>query len=158
MSNIDVRPLRYCTEPEDLFDLSLADLLKVTHSGSLPCCRIGASASTRLRGLFPTRCSADFFIAWRGSQPVGTICAAEDRKANAERGVRDCVFGFFNFIEDYEVMECLLSRTADWAASRGLDALTGPFNLDYEDSYGILVEGRDRPPALNVRAYTSLLL
>ena len=33
-------------------------------------------------------------------------------------------------------------------AGRGLDTLTGPFNLDYEDSYGILVEGRDRPPAL----------
>jgi hypothetical protein len=28
------------------------------------------------------------------------------------------------------------------------DRLTGPFHLDYEDSYGILVEGRDRPPSL----------
>ncbi len=24
----------------------------------------------------------------------------------------------------------------------------GPFNLDYEDAYGVLIEGRDRPPAL----------
>jgi GNAT superfamily N-acetyltransferase len=29
-----------------------------------------------------------------------------------------------------------------------LNAIWGPFNLDYEDGYGVLVEGRDRPPAL----------
>jgi hypothetical protein len=31
---------------------------------------------------------------------------------------------------------------------RGLSTLTGPFNLDYEDGYGVLVAGRDRPGAL----------
>ncbi len=100
------------------------------------------------RGVFFQRGVAEFFIAWCGSQPVGTICAAEDQQANLERRRRDCVFGFFNFIRDYQVMQCLLSQAADWAASRGLDSITGPFNLDYEDSYGILVEGRDRPPPL----------
>jgi len=42
----------------------------------------------------------------------------------------------------------LLVRAADWGRRRGLDRLTGPFNLDYEDAYRVLVEGRDRPPAL----------
>ncbi len=100
------------------------------------------------KGVFFKRGSADCFIAWRDGQPVGTVCAAEDRDANAERGAHECVFGFFNFIEDYTVMEALLARVKDWALDHGLDALTGPFNLDYEDSYGILVDGRDRPPAL----------
>jgi len=100
------------------------------------------------RGVFFKRGEADFFIAWRRGEPVGTICAAEDRQANAERGDHECVFGFFNFIEDYAVMEVLLQRVCDWAQPRGLDTLTGPYNLDYEDSYGILIEGRDRPPVL----------
>ncbi|HEX9012800.1 MAG TPA: GNAT family N-acetyltransferase [Anaerolineaceae bacterium] len=100
------------------------------------------------RGVFFKRGTADFFIAWRDGQPVGTICAAEDRQANEERGVREAVFGFFNFTEDYAVMEALLGRVREWARERGLDTLTGPYNLDYEDSYGILVEGRDRPPTL----------
>jgi GNAT superfamily N-acetyltransferase len=100
------------------------------------------------RGVFFKCGEAEFFIAWRDGQPVGTICAAEDREENEVRGVRECVFGFFHFIEDYTVMETLLARTRGWACARGLDTLTGPFNLDYEDSYGILVEGRDRPPAL----------
>jgi len=100
------------------------------------------------RGVFFKRGDAEFFIAWRDGKPVGTVCAAEDRAANAFSGERECVFGFFNFIEDYSVMEALLAVVRGWAQARGLDALIGPFNLDYEDSYGILVEGRDRPPAL----------
>ena len=31
---------------------------------------------------------------------------------------------------------------------RGLFTLGGPFNLDYEDAYGVLIEGRDRPPVI----------
>jgi GNAT superfamily N-acetyltransferase len=100
------------------------------------------------RGVFFKRGTAEFFLARRGNQVVGTICAAEDRQANAERGRKECVFGFFHFLEDYPVFEALLGAASDWARQRGLDALTGPFNLDYEDGYGVLVEGRDRPPAL----------
>ena len=55
---------------------------------------------------------------------------------------------FLNFIEDYTVMEVLLARARAWAQGRRLDTLIGPFNLDYGASYGILVEGRDRPPTL----------
>lgn len=91
---------------------------------------------------------AEFFIAWRGGQPVGTICAAEDKFANERRQTRECIFGFFEYVEDYAVFEALLGRVIAWARQRGLNALRGPFNLDYEDSYGVLLEGRDRPPAI----------
>jgi GNAT superfamily N-acetyltransferase len=100
------------------------------------------------RGVFFKRGEAEMFIAWRDGQPVGTVSAAEDREENEVRHARECVFGFFNFIEDYAVMEALLTRVREWALARQLNALTGPFNLDYEDGYGILVEGRERPPAL----------
>lgn len=92
--------------------------------------------------------AAQCFIAWRDARPVGVICAAEDREMNAARGAQECVFGFFEFVEDYAVFEALLACAADWARARGLNVLTGPFHLDYEDGYGVLVEGRDRPPAL----------
>jgi GNAT superfamily N-acetyltransferase len=91
---------------------------------------------------------AEFFTAWRDGRPVGTICTAEDRFTNEQRNKRECVFGFFEYIEDHAVAEALVNRAIAWAKSRGLDALYGPFNLDYEDSYGVLIEGRDRPPAL----------
>jgi hypothetical protein len=100
------------------------------------------------KGVFFKRGTADFFIARRGNQVVGTICAAEDRQANEERGMKECVFGFFDFVDDASVFEALLGTVGDWGRARGLDTITGPFNLDYEDSYGVLVEGRDRPPVL----------
>ena len=100
------------------------------------------------RGPFFKRGDADFFVAWRDGKPVGTICAGEDRFANQTRQKNECVFGFFDYYEDYEVFEALLHCVIDWARQRDLDTLRGPFNLDYEDSYGVLIEGRDRPPAL----------
>jgi GNAT superfamily N-acetyltransferase len=100
------------------------------------------------RGTFFQRGQAEFFIAWRRRKPVGTICAAEDRAVNSQRGLHDCMFGFFECVEDYAVACALFDCAADWARKHSLETLYGPFNLDYEDSYGILIEGRDRPPAL----------
>jgi GNAT superfamily N-acetyltransferase len=100
------------------------------------------------RGPFFKRGEAECFVAWRDGKPVGTICAGQDNHTNDFLGRKDCVFGFFEYIQDYEVAEALLNHTIAWAKSHGLDALYGPFNLDYEDGYGVLVEGRDRPPVI----------
>ncbi len=99
-------------------------------------------------GVFFKRGSAEFFIAWRDGKPVGTVCAAEDRALNARTGKKECIFGFFECFEDHEVARLLLDRAAEWAGARGLGVLSGPFNLDYEDGYGVLIEGRDRPPVM----------
>ncbi|MBN1877295.1 MAG: GNAT family N-acetyltransferase [Anaerolineae bacterium] len=107
-----------------------------------------ARAVVKQQGPFFERGTVAFFIAWRDGQPVGTICLAEDPPTNAARSTRECVFGFFECIEDYAVAESLFTYAREWAKRRGLTALFGPFNLDYEDGYGILIEGRDRSPVL----------
>ncbi|MEN8243221.1 MAG: GNAT family N-acetyltransferase [Chloroflexota bacterium] len=99
-------------------------------------------------GTFFQRGEAEFFTAWRDGKMVGTICAAEDPPTNEIRGKRDCIFGFFEFVEDFEVFCALVEHVRDWGRRRGLDNLLGPFHLDYEDGYGVLVAGRDRPPVL----------
>jgi len=99
-------------------------------------------------GAFFQRGEAEFFIAWRDGQPVGTICAADDPLINKPGQVRECMFGFFECVDDHEVARALINGAADWARQRGLETLFGPFNLDYENGYGILVEGYDRPPVL----------
>lgn len=99
-------------------------------------------------GVFFRRGIAEFFIAWRNKQPVGTIACAVDFKANEETGGKESVFGFFEFINDKSVPAALIEHAKSWARAHGMNALYGPFNLDYEDSYGILLEGRDRPPAI----------
>jgi len=100
------------------------------------------------RGVFFKRGEAELFIAWRGGTPVGTICAAVDKAYNAAMNKHECMFGFFECIDDAAVAAALIRRAAAWAAGRGLLTLGGPFNLDYEDAYGVLVEGRDRPPVI----------
>lgn len=100
------------------------------------------------RGSFFQRGEAQFFIAWSKGKIVGTISAAEDRAVNAQRGLKDCMFGFFECMPQYEVAEALFDSAAAWARRHHLKTLYGPFHLDYEDSYGILIEGRQRPPAL----------
>lgn len=100
------------------------------------------------RGVFFKRGQAEFFIAWKEGEAVGTICAAVDPPTNAHRNARECLFGFLEYIDDDEVARSLVQRVIEWAKEHDLNALYGPFNLDYEDSYGVLLEGRDRPPAL----------
>ncbi len=99
------------------------------------------------RGAFFKRGMAELFIARRAGRPVGTICAAEDRALNERMGSRECMFGFFECVDE-ETARALLGHVERWAGARGLTTLAGPFNLDYEDAYGILIEGRDRPPVM----------
>lgn len=100
------------------------------------------------KGVFIQRGEADFFMAYKNDQLVGTICAAEDPPTNQNRGTRECVFGFLEYRKDFDVFQALIETAREWGRARGLDQLYGPWNLDYEDSYGVLVEGRDVPPVL----------
>lgn len=101
-----------------------------------------------LRGAFFKRGEAELFIASKNGTPVGTICAAEDKAYNKSMNKRECMFGFFEYAREEEIARAMIDRVSQWAAARGLLTLGGPYNLDYEDAYGVLVEGRDRPPVL----------
>ena len=100
------------------------------------------------QGVFFDRGKAEFFLVYKNGKLAGTICAAEDPPTNQKRGKKECMFGFLEYIEDYEVFQALIDKATEWGKERGLDALYGPWNLDYEDSYGVLIDGRDVPPAL----------
>jgi GNAT superfamily N-acetyltransferase len=49
-------------------------------------------------------------------------------------------------VDDYAIAEALFNQATVWAREHDLVSLYGTFNLDREDSRGILIEGRDRPP------------
>lgn len=100
------------------------------------------------RGMFFKRGEADFFAAFHDGEMVGTICVAKDGKQLEEIGRQEAIFGFFESIDDARVAAALFDRADAWARERGLTSLHGPFNLDYEDGYGILTDGRDRKPVI----------
>ncbi len=146
-SNIEVRPVR--TKREKRIFLTFP--WKIYKNDPLwvpPLLPERAKVIDPQQGVFFQRGRAEFFIAWREGKPVGTICAAEDPPTNQGRSTKECIFGFFEYVEDFDVFRALIESAADWGRARGLNALYGPWNLDYEDSYGVLVDGRERPPAL----------
>ncbi|MDF1514876.1 MAG: hypothetical protein P1S60_13790, partial [Anaerolineae bacterium] len=51
-------------------------------------------------GAFFKRGTAEFFVAWHNGQPVGTICAAEDKVTNDLNDRHECIFGFFECVQD----------------------------------------------------------
>lgn len=96
------------------------------------------------QGLFFRYGYADFFIAWKDGQPVGTIlCSHENGGEPAE-----CSIGFFECIDDYEIAEAMFDRAGGWAHEHGLAYLCGTYNLDRENGRGILVDGWGRPPVI----------
>jgi GNAT superfamily N-acetyltransferase len=88
------------------------------------------------------------WMAWKGSEPAGTIALGIDEQRNRTWGEDFAMFGFFECIEDEAVADALLGRAAQWAREQGKARLWGPWMMDYEDSHGILVKGWDRPPVI----------
>ena len=101
------------------------------------------------KGTFYKHGEADFFLAYKDGKLSGTIMAAEDRSSNQSRGLTDGMFGFFECLNEPDVANQLFDTARAWAGERGLNRMIGPFHQDYDSAYGILVEGRDRPPAIS---------
>ena len=91
---------------------------------------------------------AELFIAWKDGQPAGTLCLAEDRNNTRAKGFAECMYGFVECIEDFKVFQAMFDFAEGWARDRDMRSLYGPYNLDREDSRGLLIEGRDRPPPI----------
>jgi GNAT superfamily N-acetyltransferase len=145
MSNIQVNPVRSAREKRIFLTfpwrIYQGDLLWVP-----PLLAERAKTIDPQRGLFFKDSYAELFIAWKNGKPLGTIVCAEDTNNTRARGFGECMVGFFECVDDYAVAEALFDRATEWAGEHKLANLYGTFNLDREDSRGILIEGRDRPP------------
>jgi GNAT superfamily N-acetyltransferase len=85
------------------------------------------------------------FIASRSGEAVGTISATVDHNYQEhEPGVG--FFGFFEFIDDLEVARALLDAACSWLRGKGMRSAIGPFNLNTNHEFGLLVDGFDTPP------------
>ena len=100
------------------------------------------------RGLFFRDGFAELFIAWKDGKPAGTLCLVEDYNNTRTKGFAECMYGFVECVEDYEVFKSIFGFAEEWARARDMRSLYGPYNLDREDGRGLLIEGRDRPPPI----------
>lgn len=109
------------------------------------------------KGTFCNHAETDFFLAFKDGELSGTIMAAVDHSSNHSRKLKDGMFGFFECVNVQQVADKLFETAKIWAKERGLSRLIGPLHQDYDSAYGVLIEGRDRPPCYQLWAYTTLL-
>jgi GNAT superfamily N-acetyltransferase len=88
------------------------------------------------------------FLAWRDGQPVGRISAQVDRNFNSFQDNEWGLFGFFECADDPEAAQALFDAAAGWLAERGRDRMVGPMDFTTNDTCGVLIEGRERPPVI----------
>jgi GNAT superfamily N-acetyltransferase len=98
------------------------------------------------RNPFYDHADVALFVARRGGEVVGRIAAVEDRNFNAFHGKKTAYFGLYESLNDAGVAAALFKAARDWARWRGLDTLLGPMNLSTNYEVGLLVEGFDSDP------------
>jgi hypothetical protein len=86
---------------------------------------------------------AEYFIAWRGGEPVGRVSAHVDHRLNDYQGSRWGLFGFFESVDDASVAQALLDTAERWLSGRGLDVMVGPMDFNTNHECGLLVEGHE---------------
>jgi hypothetical protein len=103
----------------------------------------------------------ELFLAMRGEEIVGTICAHINHLHNEVHEDKVGFFGFFEVIDDDTVAQALFDAASDWLRARDCDAIRGPENPSQNEETGLLVDGFDQPPVIlmtyNPQYYIGLL-
>lgn len=88
-------------------------------------------------------CDADYFIAYKDGKVAGRVAAIINHRANDYWKRKMVRFGWFDFIDDFEVSQALISAVEQWGAERDMAEIAGPFGFEDMDREGMLVEGFD---------------
>ncbi|MBM1107388.1 GTP cyclohydrolase [Aurantibacter crassamenti] len=86
---------------------------------------------------------ARFFLAYKNKKVVGRVVAIINWLEVNDQKVRKMRFGWFDFIDDFEVSEALLNKVAEIGKEQQLDFIEGPVGFSNLDKVGVLTEGFD---------------
>ncbi|HEY5207816.1 MAG TPA: dATP pyrophosphohydrolase [Stellaceae bacterium] len=101
----------------------------------------------RKKNPFFTHGEAAYWLAWRGSEPVGRISAQINRLHLDTYHDATGNFGFIEAIDDPAVWEALLATSERWLRARGMKRSVGPYSLTVNDEIGVMISGFDTPPS-----------
>jgi len=87
-----------------------------------------------------------YWIAYRGAEPVGRISAQVDDLHIERYNDATGHFGLLEAVDDPEVFAALFGTAEAWLRDRGMERVVGPFNLSINGDIGLLVHGFDTPP------------
>jgi GNAT superfamily N-acetyltransferase len=88
-------------------------------------------------------CDTVLLLACKDGRPVGRIMGIINKRYNEYRHEQTARFGYFETYEDKEVFRALLRYVEDWARSKGMTKMVGPYGFSDQDPEGWLIEGFD---------------
>ncbi|MEP5430154.1 MAG: GTP cyclohydrolase, partial [Flavobacteriaceae bacterium] len=86
---------------------------------------------------------ASFFLAYKNNQIVGRVAAIINWLEVNEQQLKKMRFGWFDFIDDFEVSKALLEQVAKIGNSHNLQYMEGPVGFSNMDKVGVLIDGFD---------------
>ena len=98
------------------------------------------------RNPFFEHAKCNFWLACRGSTPVGRISAQVDQLHLRRYEDSTGFFGLLEAEDRAETFQVLMNTAETWLADQGMRRILGPFNLSINQECGMLVEGFDTPP------------
>ena len=94
--------------------------------------------------------SVELFLARHDGRTVGRIAAVDNPNFNDFHGTQDGFFGLFECVDSPDVARGLFGAVRDWLGKRQLTTLSGPVNFSTNYECGMLTEGFDRLPAIDM--------
>ena len=86
---------------------------------------------------------ARFFLAYQNNQIVGRVAAIVNWIEVKEQRLKKMRFGWFDFIDDFNVSKALLDKVNEIGKAHELTYLEGPVGFSNLDKVGVLIEGFD---------------
>jgi len=86
---------------------------------------------------------ARFFIALKNNEIVGRVAAIINFTELNEQKLKKMRFGWFDFIDDFEVSKMLLKKIEEIGIQNNLEFMEGPVGFSNLDKVGVLTEGFD---------------
>lgn len=87
--------------------------------------------------------NCQLFLAFKDNQVCGRIAGIINYRANEAWKKQRCRFGWFDFIDDFEVFKALLDAVSAWGKEKGMTEINGPVGFTDFDHQGLLIEGYD---------------
>ncbi|MFI5273218.1 MAG: hypothetical protein ACHQ4H_09340 [Ktedonobacterales bacterium] len=85
---------------------------------------------------------------------LGRALLHVNHRHNVRHDERAAFFGFFECLDDPQAARALVAAATEYGAQHGCTVLRGPFNLTVSQEMGILVDGFDEPPTVDL-TYTA---
>ena len=85
------------------------------------------------------------FLAVRDGQDIGRIAAFTNPDHDSLHDKETAFFGYFDAIDDSDVLATLLNAAQNWAREKGRTRMVGPSQWSVNEEIGLLIDGFEDP-------------